>query len=360
MSLNCFFARLSALLLNPAPPSRATDTGIALIRVVAAFAVVLLHAAAGAVGYGAQRQDIGWWGANWMDAACRFCVPIFLMLSGALLLGYQQPDGPFLRKRLKRILVPLLFWSLVYALHGFLKDPQGSIAFGWKYFQYTYIYLRDGIAYHLWYVYMLPGLYLFLPVLNAWIKQASVRQLHIFLGIWGVSTLFTMPWFASIFPHLDLYYFAGYASFMVLGFFLYRFRTTLMHRYRWLPWLLYGVTVAGVAIGTAIVNKNAQGFDGLYYGYQSPLVVLMSIAVFCAGLQFSGKKLPGWVARIDEVSYGMYLAHILLLEYAWKIANDLTEAGLLRIGLAAVLGFIFSFVAMVLLRAIRPIRTWVG
>jgi surface polysaccharide O-acyltransferase-like enzyme len=309
-----------------------------------------------------QTLDAGWWSANMLDAACRFCVPVFLMISGALLLGYQQPDGPFIQKRLKRIMIPLVLWSLVYVLHDIWKAPHSAFSGSTliSYLKDSYRHLRDGVSYHLWYVYMLPGLYLFLPILNAWIKQAPIRQIRIFLILWGISVLFTMPWFASILPHFDLYYFAGYGSFMVAGFFLYRFRNTMLHRHRWLPWLLYGVAVAGVGIGTGIVNEGAQSFNELFYMYRSPLVALMSIAVFCAGLQFSGKRLPNWIARIDETSYGIYLVHVLVLEYVWWMISILTASGVLRIVLASVVTFVLSYMIIAALRAIRPIRNWVG
>src|SRR3546814_13654277 len=72
--------------------------------------VVVWHVAAMKFGV----FDNQWWASNFDDSLTRSCVPVFLMISGVLLLGKQETLAVFFRKRFARILPPLLFWSLFY------------------------------------------------------------------------------------------------------------------------------------------------------------------------------------------------------------------------------------------------------
>ncbi len=341
------------------PPQRTHDSGLSLLRVVSAFAVIMLHAAAGIAGGIPSGFDRGWWLANGLDAAARFCVPVFLMISGALLLGYQQEDGPFIRRRLKRIVVPLLFWTIIYLLHNALKNLQYVADNPKEFLVGAWNALLNGVAYHLWYVYMLIGVCLFLPVLNAWVRQAPRRHIETFLLIAFLFSLNSQPWFDPLLPNIDGHYFWGYGSYFVLGYYLYKYPTVLQRR-PWLPYVLYLLSVLITAYGTYHTSKSQGSFDGLFYEYRSPGVVLMSLSVFAIGLQFRNLKLPRWVLAADAASYGIYLVHILVMEYAWKIAIDVTTRGTLRILLHAFFTFLISFAAVWLLRRIRSLRNLTG
>lgn len=341
------------------PVRRTHDGGLSLLRVGSAFAVILLHAAAGVAGNIPNGFDKGWWLANLLDSACRFCVPVFLMISGALLLGYQQEDVSFLRRRLKRIVLPLVFYTFIYLLSGALKDVHGILEHPAAFLVASWNALLNGVSYHLWYVYMLIGLCLFLPVLNAWVRQASRRHLEIFLVIGFLFMLNNQPFLDQLLPNIDGHYFLGYGTYFVLGYYLYKY-PTILQRNRWLPYALYVLTVCITAYGTFYKSQKQGSFDGLFYDYKSPGVALMSATVFMISLQFRNRKLPRWVLAADTASYGIYLIHILVMEYAWKIAIDITTVGTLRIVLQALFTFIISLAAVWLLRRIKPLQPFAG
>jgi surface polysaccharide O-acyltransferase-like enzyme len=92
------------------------DTNLDLLRVLAAFAVVWLHVSAGVV---ATKPDVYseiWWIGNFADSFSRWSVPIFVMVSGALLLSKSSELAPldFYQKRASRLLAPITFWTLFY------------------------------------------------------------------------------------------------------------------------------------------------------------------------------------------------------------------------------------------------------
>ena len=117
-------------------------------RVAAIVAVVLLHVSASVVTQAPLGSTV-WWVGNGYDALVRWCVPVFVMVSGALLLDARKTESlaTFYRKRAARIALPLLFWSVVYVLWNYRHawdqlrpaDVLHSVARGWPH-------------YHLWFL----------------------------------------------------------------------------------------------------------------------------------------------------------------------------------------------------------------
>ena len=58
----------------------------------------------------AAPDAVSWWSANLWDSFAHWCVPVFVMLSGALLLGRREPAPHFWRKRAARLVWPLVGW----------------------------------------------------------------------------------------------------------------------------------------------------------------------------------------------------------------------------------------------------------
>jgi surface polysaccharide O-acyltransferase-like enzyme len=87
------------------------------LRALAIIAVVLIHVSL--FYFVSSRIDIhsfNWFVSNVFYSMCRFCVPIFLMLSGILLLNKDYNFIEFIKKRYKRVILPFLFWSIVYII----------------------------------------------------------------------------------------------------------------------------------------------------------------------------------------------------------------------------------------------------
>lgn len=92
-------------------------------RIIAILAVVLLHVSSRVITW-SELGSNDWWYANLYDSLVRWCVPVFVMISGALLLAPEkaEPLGVFYKKRASRILSPLVFWSLFYMLWDFSRN----------------------------------------------------------------------------------------------------------------------------------------------------------------------------------------------------------------------------------------------
>ena len=104
-------------------------------------------------------------------------VPLFVMLSGALLLGKSESVVYFYKKRLSRILIPFLFWSAVVCLGVCIEENP----FTWQYYPVRFIkgVLTNSIHGVFWYVYMILGLYILTPVLRPISQHVDKRLIYI-------------------------------------------------------------------------------------------------------------------------------------------------------------------------------------
>ena len=135
---------------------------IDLIRVVAVFQVVLVHLSY-VIFFKEDLLSPNWIAANFYDSFSRMGVPLFFMVSGYLLLGKSEPVADFFRKRLVKVGIPTLFWSVAYLLwsveayrNGTMKPLAVALS------MLKTMYLGD-VEIHLWFLYILIGIYLVAP-----------------------------------------------------------------------------------------------------------------------------------------------------------------------------------------------------
>ena len=150
-----------------------------VIRSGAIVLVLVIHVADLVVRKWQDVPELWWHTANVFGALARPAVPLFVMLSGALLLGRRETWDVFVKKRLMRILIPLLAWSAIFFLYRYFYQEHTftleSVLKG----------LYSGHAYfHLWYFYMLFGLYLLLPLLRILVQHASKHELIYMISLW--------------------------------------------------------------------------------------------------------------------------------------------------------------------------------
>ena len=181
-----------------------------VVRFIAMFTVVCCHCTDPFNFYPGTAPNIGeikLWGAIY-GSVLRPCVPLFVMITGALLLPVRGDASTFYKKRIPRVFYPFLIWSVLYNLFPWITgllglNPQIILDFfpyaGEEVMQQSFSVSLEYIlmipfnfsilAVHMWYIYLLIGLYLYLPVFSAWVEKASERAKLMFLLAWGVTLL---------------------------------------------------------------------------------------------------------------------------------------------------------------------------
>src|ERR1700678_113538 len=149
------------------PPKPGNIDWISNLRLISLYAVIVLHSSAQLLTAYGKVPVSDWWTADIFNAIVRFAVPVFVMITGALLLHREYEIGDFLKKRLTRVIVPFLFWSLVYVWYSWYSEQVTFPGDAWAHAKQVLHLLKTGAtSYHLWYVYMLIGLYFFIPVIG--------------------------------------------------------------------------------------------------------------------------------------------------------------------------------------------------
>lgn len=318
------------------------------MRVLACFMVMVVHCTEPFYigGEGAQiltRPDAFW--ASFFDSFVRACVPLFIIASSYLQFPLHYSTGEFFRRRAVRILVPFAIWTLVYALVW--GEPVQNFRDLLLNFNYA--------AGHLWFVYMLIGVYLLMPLLSPWAEKVSKRELQGFLALCFFTTLIplirawaggepSVVYGSSGIPRQVLYplwgeaswngygvfyYFCGFIGYLLLGLYLRRFAGDLS----WGKTL--GIAIPSYLAGFAItfggfLRRVFAQADGEFPvgGPVSDIVwwettwcndtvgvVLMAVAwvLVLRKITASGRFYQHILLPVSQASYGMYLGHMLVL-----------------------------------------------
>lgn len=298
------------------------------LRVVACFMVIVVHSCqffyVDPVNYVPHIRSLsdGIW-VNAIDSALRCCVPLFVMASGYLLLPTAFPTREFLAKRTKRVVIPFLVWSLAYAVLPLLWGEYNLDQTKDMLSQLLYNFNEE--SEHLWFVYMIISLYLFIPVISPWIEKASKRDMQYYLALWFVGLfLYYIRIFTGGAVYGEcfwsnfnmLFYFTGYMGYMVAAVYIrkyvdWSFKRTLAIC---VPAFLLGYAVT-TAIWHAQIGSATFEEQELSWAYCTPNVAIMTLAVFtlfsrCKG---TGGRIYPLIGKLSQLSFGLYLIHIFVL-----------------------------------------------
>jgi len=155
----------------PAEKSRSIQY-INRLRILAIYSVVTAHVA---MGLTMQMRPFtaDWWLGCWLFYIAHAAIPIFVMISGALLLDNERQESAleFYKRRLYRAGIPLAFWTIVYFIVRRAVDGEHLTAGA-----IVKLILTGDPYYHLWFLYMIAGLYLVTPVLRMFVRYSPPRD----------------------------------------------------------------------------------------------------------------------------------------------------------------------------------------
>lgn len=313
------------------------------LRVFAVFCVVILHVSAGNWAYVPVNSQT-WEVFNIFNSSVRFAVPIFVMISGALLLDteYNFNFKTFFKKNIMRIITAYIFWSGIYTLVNFL-DNGGTFSDNFKFFLSGYS--------HLWYLYMILGMYIILPFLREIAKNEK-------LSIYFVVLAFVFTYFAKLLsavPELgvlneifelitskmSLNFVLGYTGYFFLGHILKNreFKNTTKY-------IFFGLGALSL-ITTVLLTRYYSVLSGvatdIFYSYFMPNVFFVALAVF---LLFKDLKIPEKheknIILLSNLTFGVYLFHPLANRYIYGFITTTSINPLISVPLISILSFIIS------------------
>ena len=374
------------------------------MRIAACFMVMVVHSTepfylGGEGSLILTRADAFW--AALFDSFARACVPVFVVASSYLQFPVRYSTGEFFRRRAARILVPFAIWTVVYALaYGEPVQNFNDLALNFNY-----------AAGHLWFVYMIVGLYLLMPLLSPWAEKVGRKELLGFLGLCfltsfipfireaaigenavcvfgpgGIPMQAKYPlWGEASWNEFGIfYYFSGFIGYLLLGLYLRKFGSEMS----WgrtlavaLPCFLvgFGVCVSG------FVRRVMEYSGGVFptggdcsvaavwetpWFYNTFSVALMTIGwvLLFRKFSFSGRFYQRVVLPVSKASYGMYLCHMIALGLFAALYRGALGIGVegrlglmttpVEIILTAVSSYVTAALACVLVQKIPVVGKW--
>lgn len=338
---------------------------IDLVRAVAVFQVVLVHLSY-VIFFKEEVLSSNWQAANFYDSFSRMGVPLFFMASGYLLLGKREPIIEFFRKRLVKVGIPTLFWTAAYLLWSVEAYTNGTMSpLGVALSMLKAIYTGN-VEIHLWFLYILIGIYAIVPVLRVFVSAATRRDLIYFVAMWFLATplLELVQRFSGLQTTLVIPVVPGYVGYFVTGYLL--AEVNLGKRGLILSALGCIIAIAVIFVGTSLLSPAAAPIDIYFYSYFSPPTVLASICGFLL-LKHVGYNLgvaSGWIRTLAGTAFGIYLIHIFVVEllrkgilgfriYSWQ------GPSIYMIPLTAVAVYILSFALVFAMQKIPFVKVLV-
>ena len=369
---------------------------IDLLRVIACFLVVFAHCCDPFVARFDTDRSTFLQGCA-AGSAVRSCVPLFVMMTGVLLFPLRSSMNEFYRKRIGRIVPPLIFWSVMLPVLYFVylnyiattDNPTIDMStFTWQMTVTkicTFIFNFNYDTTPLWYLYMLIGLYFVIPVFGAWLDRASQKDVKLFLRIWGISLF--LPYLKMAAPALgyignwgnmdilgvcdwnafgSFYYVSGFIGYLILAYYLVKYPL----QWSWKKTLSIGIPMfaAGYAItfgGYLIMQEYFPGnyaYLDLVWLFSGINVFMMTFPVFVIMQRIKVPYSPA-LSRLASMTFGIYLCHFVFVQIGYDMFTAWLPKGVpavVHIICIAVAAFFISYLIVRMMSAFKVTRRFVA
>ena len=321
-------------------------------------------------------------------------VPLFVMMTRLLLLPVKkQPLGKFYKKRIYRVLFPFLIWSVLYSMFpwvtGVLGLPKEIIG---DFFCYTQGQesqslidsLKDVVMIpfnfshkenHMWYIYLLIGLYLYMPFFSAWIENADRKTKRAFLLIWIISLF--IPYLKEYVANCLFersgyvfgtdtwnefglfYYFAGFNGYLLLGHYVKKGNDWSLMKTFILCILMFavGYYITYTGFSTTASNPNATETEmELFFTFCSPNVLLMTLATFLLlqKVVITNSTVIKVLANMTQCGFGIYMVHYFVVGPFFLLIGPSSLPIPLQVPLMAICIFLCSWAFTALIYKLMP------
>lgn len=325
------------------------------LRTVATLLVILLHVSAEYVEIAISHNtisDTSFWVGNIVDSFSRICVPLFVLISGMFLLGRNETFKESYYKRASRIFIPLISWTIIYlmfrVLLSYMEDDPISI---------KSLFVRVILGkpyYHMWYLFMLIGLYLITPVINKSIinlPRNTLWTVAIVLMIFGILNSGYDHFFNNNVSFI--LWFVNYLGYFILGFLINESKKNFSLIMLFSVYIISSIAIAILTFYTLKIYHNTY-----FYGYLTPFVIIGSLSFYKLFHQLKLKS--NIFSRISHLTLGIYLIHAgvlsLLIIVLSKSGITATDNPIIGIPIKFTITLFISLLAAWAINSIKYLR----
>lgn len=236
---------------------------------------------------------------------------LFFVISGSLLLPIKTDTTTFLKKRLGKVIMPTLVFTILYIILNCINGQQQNIL-------KTICSIPFSAQGHgvLWFMYTLIGLYLVAPIISKWLDSTSKREVELYLLLWVITLCFPI---LKLFVGINegntgvLYYFSGYIGYFILGYYLKKYPESISLKKLMIPDII--AIIAPIAFKVMHIEID---FYSMFW-YLSIFVALLCTTIYVLISKIKIKK-GGIVELISNLSFGIYLIHIAVMRFfIWEL-----------------------------------------
>ena len=331
------------------------------LRILAAFSVVFQHTVSSAW-YNVSVDSEEFFLLNILNSLSRFGVGVFVMISGAFMLSplYPHPPQKIFRHNLPRIFLLTVFWVVFY---GVLDASDNGISLSELLSTPILIFTRPHT--HLWFLYVIAGLYVLTPPLRIFVQYASQKMLLYAIALlvaFGLC-LPTLNHLLTVLAHFPLYKnlsipgFSSFVGYYLAGFYLSRYGLPGFGKR-----ILYSLAAISWA-ATVFASNYASDLQGVpneyFFGNFRPTTFLIAASVFCAFRErFRDRQTtnPRFL-EISRAMLGIYLVHPIFIRAFYRMDFSLLAWNpLLSAPLAGLLFFALSLAVVLCFRKIPFVK----
>lgn len=338
------------------PPPATRHHYMDYLRILSMFCVIMMHAAARTLRAGITPA---WHVYNVVVSFSFIAVPVFFMLSGALQISSARSAsvGFLLRRRLPKLLVPLIAWSLVFLATTYVT-PDGWSA-SWDpagFLRQALLIPHDAVTTHLWFMYYLIPMVLLVPFLKAMTEHLQRAALNYLVALWGIcAVLKTVVSFLpdSAKPYfqpgllLKVDFLQGLLGYFLIGYLLHRSQRRVPNG---LLVALIVADLAAISVGTYYLTSRSGTFDQRFQSQYGVFTALLAFSVFLLFKQNLRRAvLPRVTAWLSSASFGVYLMHNIFISLLSRLGLTLSTAWLF------VLTSLVSLAGITLLSSVKPL-----
>ena len=300
-----------------------------LVRALAIVLIILVHVLRKFCEFSTVGSE-NWNFSSPLMSIAIMGVPLFLMISGTLLLNKDIELEDFLKRRFTRILIPFFFWGLLLPIHKmiWLAEP-------WTFHNYVVLFIKE----EYWYVWMLIGVYLAIPIINTFIQEYKMKGVEYFLIVWiFIMILQTLGYYP--FYQLRIVFFGCYIGFLLLCYWVSNKKLNISDKKLMLSGIMICILCIIIQIYQIVTLSPITG-KITYFGYLTIVTAIESAGLFMAFKYFSSyceSNINSFSNKVYSLlkdtsiykiifsfsicSYGMYLTHYFWLYILTGLSNN--------------------------------------
>ncbi len=326
------------------------------IRTIAIYFVILAHTVSLPKNY--SSWDLA--GFSIYGFFGLLSVPLFVILTGSLLLKKNDGYEDFFKKRVKRVLLPWILWSLFYVVFKIINGEEKAMSI----WQLAHLSFRVFMS-QFWFLPMLFGLYFLTPVLRIFLRNATRRDVAYSILIWLIFII-VVPMVLGAYYITDSYViqFIGYYLF---GYFVIEYPVNKKISKFFLPVFLACFAISPIYY--LLLTPRDPTAPSQLFSHVSRIIVIASSSFFIIlkdFLQINEPRIPEYVKKLvfnlGQMSLGIYLSHSIFINLYNFIHPDVINnlPRIISIFILSIFVFMFSALLIYLLRKIPLIGEMVG